>query len=176
MFSGGLIPTYLLIHTLGLTNKLTALIFPGLISAYNMILMKNFFQGIPESLWESAKIDGANDMHVLWKIVLPLSAPVLATISLFYAVYHWNSFFDCLIYISDQKKMVLQVVLRQLVVTSEVMLSNVIGYTDDAAMQSLLPMQEKAAIIMVATIPILLVYPYLQKHFVKGVLIGSIKG
>ena len=177
MFSGGLIPTYLLVKNLGMMNQLAALIFPGLVSAYNMVLMKNFFQTIPESLEESAKIDGANDIRVMVKIVLPLSAPVLATISLFYAVAHWNAFFDCLIYIGDQNKKVLQVILRQLVVTSEVMLGNVTsGYMDDASMQNLLPVQEKSTIIMVATIPILLVYPYLQKYFVKGVLIGSVKG
>lgn len=175
LFQGGLIPTYLTIRNYGLINNLWVLILPVLVNQFNMIIMKNFFQNIPVSLEESVKIDGGNDMQVLVYIILPLSAPVIATIALFYAVYHWNTFFSCMIYINDQSKYVLQVVLRQLVVTSEMQMQYVIQNID-VRLENSLPLQDKYATIMVATIPILALYPFLQKYFVKGVLIGAIKG
>lgn len=177
MFGGGLIPSYLLMHALGLLNSLMGLIIMGAFSVYNMILMKNFLQTIPAALEESAKIDGANDWIVLVRIVLPLSAPVLATIGLFYAVGHWNSFFGNMIYISDSSKIVLQTLLRKLIVTSEASFSSgaVTQATHEAQNQTL-AIQDKSAVIVISVVPILMAYPFLQKHFVKGVLIGSVKG
>ena len=175
LFSGGLIPSYLLMRSLGLVNNRLVLILTGLVSPYNMIIMKNFFQSIPESLEESAKMDGASDYRVLKSIILPLSTPVLATIGLFYAVGHWNAFFTCLIYISDTSKIVLQVLLRQLVITSELQINNQINNID-IIMANSLPIQDKSTVIIVATVPILAIYPFLQKYFVKGVMIGAIKG
>ncbi|WP_135551220.1 carbohydrate ABC transporter permease [Paenibacillus cymbidii] len=169
-FSGGLIPTYLLVKNLHLVDSSWALIIPGLISTFSMMIMRNFFMGVPEELEESAKIDGANDIRILVSIVVPLSMPIMATVGLWSAVYHWNAWFDALIYIQDIKKQVLQIYLRKLVVSNE-----------DTALQALMNQtvtQEsiKAAVIMFVTLPILIVYPFLQKYFVKGALIGSLKG
>jgi len=134
------------------------------------MIMRNFFMGVPEELEESAKIDGANDIRILVSIVVPLSMPIMATVGLWSAVYHWNAWFDALIYIQDVKKQVLQIYLRKLVVSNE-----------DTALQALMNQtvtQEsiKAAVIMFVTLPILILYPFLQKYFVKGALIGSLKG
>ncbi|MBO9608596.1 MAG: carbohydrate ABC transporter permease [Paenibacillaceae bacterium] len=169
-FSGGLIPTYLLVKNLHLVDSSWALIIPGLISTFSMMIMRNFFMGVPDELEESAKIDGANDIRILVSIVVPLSMPIMATVGLWSAVYHWNAWFDALIYIQDIKKQVLQIYLRKLVVSNE-----------DTALQALMNQtvtQEsiKAAVIMFVTLPILIVYPFLQKYFVKGALIGSLKG
>jgi len=175
MFSGGIVPTYLLMRSLHLINNRLVLIVSGLVSPYNMIIMKNFFQTIPESLEESAHIDGAGQFKILVNIILPLSAPVLATITLFYAVANWNAFFTCLLYITDRTKMVLQVLLRQLVITSEMNFAENLAAMDESTLNSL-PIQDKSTTIIIATLPILLIYPFLQKYFVKGVLIGSVKG
>ncbi|CAG7627876.1 carbohydrate ABC transporter permease [Paenibacillus allorhizosphaerae] len=173
LFSGGLIPTYLVVKGLNLLDSYWALILPGAISAFNLIVVKNFFQELPPGLEESAKIDGCSEIGILWKIVLPLSKPVLATFALFYAVGHWNNFFSALLYMNDAAKWPLQVLLRQIV-----MLSQSAGDLSQLDPNFVKPPEQtvKMAVIVVGTIPILLVYPFLQKHFAKGVMIGSIKG
>lgn len=174
LFSGGMIPTYLVVKGLGLLDSFWSLMLPGAISAFNMIVVKNFFQELPPALEESAKIDGCTEIGVLWRIVIPLSKPVLATFGLFYAVGHWNSFFSALLYINDPAKWPLQVMLRQIVLLSQGTLGD-LSQLDPNFVQP--PDQTvKMAVIVVGTLPILMVYPFLQKHFAKGVLIGSIKG
>jgi putative aldouronate transport system permease protein len=173
LFSGGMIPTFLIVKTLGLLGSYWALIIPGAISAFNLIILKNFFQQLPDGLEEAAKIDGCNDLGILIKIVLPLSMPAIATFSLFYAVGHWNTFFNAILYINDATKWPIQVLLRQIVILSEG------GIGDSSAFDaSFVPPAQtvKMATIVVSTLPILLVYPFLQKHFAKGVLLGSVKG
>lgn len=174
LFGGGMIPTYLVIRGLGLLDSYWALMLPGAISAFNLIVVKNFFQQMPPGLEEAARIDGCSDLGVLWRIVLPLSKPVIATFALFYAVGHWNNFFSALLYISDSDKWPLQVMLRQIVLLSQASVGD-IANMDPNFVQP--PEQSiKMAVIVVGTIPILLVYPFLQKHFAKGVMLGSIKG
>lgn len=170
-FGGGLIPGYLLVKQLGLMNSIWALILPGLINTFQMIIARNFFMSIPDSLEEAARIDGANDFRILASIVLPVSMPIIATLSLWTAVHHWNAWFDSLIYIQDGHKQVLQVVMRRIVLegTEQTMdLSSQEGFVNAASV--------KAATIIVTTLPILIFYPFLQKHFVKGVMVGSLKG
>lgn len=174
LFSGGIIPTFLLVKNLGLLDSYWALMLPGAISAFNLIIVKNFFQELPPGLEESARIDGCTEVGVLWKIVLPLSKPVLATFGMFYAVGHWNNFFTALLYMNDSEKWPLQVLLRQIILLSQGSLGDS-GQLDPMFVQP--PEQAvKMAAIVVGTIPILLVYPFLQKHFAKGVLLGSVKG
>jgi ABC-type glycerol-3-phosphate transport system permease component len=170
LFSGGLIPTYLVVRSLGLLDSLWALILPSSINVFNMLVMMKFFKNIPDSLIESAKIDGYNDIYILYKIVLPLSKAVLASIGLFSAVGFWNTYLPCLIYIIDADKRVLQVILRGML--QEESLAAQTGALD----QIVTPQNMKMAVIIVTMLPILCVYPFLQKHFTKGVLIGSIKG
>ncbi len=172
MFGGGMIPTFLLVKGLGLINSYWALILPGAINTFNLIVVKNFFQQIPVELEESAKIDGCNDLFILLRIVLPLSRPVLATFALFYSVGHWNSFFDAILYLSDSKKWPIQVLLRQIVILSEVG----VGDPEYSEIRYIPPQTVSKAVIVVATVPILMVYPFLQKHFAKGMMLGSIKG
>lgn len=172
LFSGGMIPTFLVVKTLGLIDSYLALIIPTSISAFNLIILKNFFQNIPEGLEESAKIDGASDFGILFRIVLPLSMPAIATLSLFYAVTYWNTYMSAILYLNDSLKWPIQVLLRQIVV-----LASGMDYSVD--LDSAVPPPDqtiKMAVIVVATIPILLVYPFLQKHFAKGAMLGSIKG
>jgi len=174
LFGGGLIPTYLVVRELQLLDTYWALMLPGAISAFNLIIVKNFFQELPPELEEAAKIDGCTELGLLWRIVLPLSMPVLATFTLFYAVGHWNDFFAALLYMNDPSKWPLQVMLRQIVLLSQAAAGD-ISSMDPNFVQP--PDQSiKMAVIVVGTIPILLVYPFLQKHFAKGVLIGSVKG
>ncbi|GGF95255.1 carbohydrate ABC transporter permease [Paenibacillus abyssi] len=174
LFSGGMIPTYLVVKELGLLNSYGALILPGAISAFNLIIIKNFFQQLPPGLEESARIDGCTDLGVLWRIVLPLSMPVIATFGLFYAVGHWNNFFSALLYLNDHTKWPLQVMLREIVMLSQL----AIGDINNMDPNYVKPPEQsvKMAVIVTGTIPILLVYPLLQRHFAKGVLLGSIKG
>lgn len=169
-FSGGLIPAYLLVKNLGLMNSMWALILPGLIQTFQLIVARNFLMTIPEALEESAKIDGAGEFTVLFKIVIPLSLPIIATLSLWTAVWHWNAWFDSLIYLSDAKKQVLMVVMRNVVLAGQM------PDVDPTFDQAVNPETIKAATVMVTTIPIIIVYPFLQKYFVKGMLIGSVKG
>lgn len=172
-FGGGLIPSFLLVKSLGLYNTVWALIIPGAISTMNMIIMKTSFEGIPAGLEESAKIDGANDISILFKIILPLSMPVIAVMILYYGVGHWNSWFGALIYLRNKNLYPLQLVLREILISSS--MNEMLQGTVDSDKQSLSETIKHATII-VATLPILLVYPFLQKYFVKGVMIGALKG
>jgi putative aldouronate transport system permease protein len=173
LFSGGMIPTFLVVKMLGLYNSLWALIIPGLISAFNLIVLTNFYAQLPEELEESAKMDGASDIGVWIRIALPLSLPAIATFSLFYAVNNWNTFFSAILYLDDARKWPIQVLLRQVVLLS----SGGVGDSSQFEAGFALPPQTvKFAVIVVSTLPILLVYPFLQKHFAKGVLLGSVKG
>jgi ABC-type sugar transport system, permease component len=171
-FSGGVIPDYLLINNLGLLNTEWSLILPLTFSAYNMIIMKNFFANIPESLEESARLDGCTDLGILTKIILPLSTPVLATIGLFLAVGRWNAYSDALYYITKPKLYPLQLKLNMLVNASQ----STETLNDSTSSVTLAPEVLKAACIMFATVPILVVYPWVQKYFVKGVMVGAVKG
>ncbi|MGZ9585553.1 carbohydrate ABC transporter permease [Paenibacillus marinisediminis] len=173
-FSGGLIPNYFLVKNLGLMNTIWALILPGMIHTFQMLIARNFFMTLPEALEESAKIDGANDITVLIRIVFPLSMPIIATLTLWSAVGHWNAWFDSLIYITDSHQQVLQVVLRRIVLEGTKQMMDLGAYNDENIIAN--PETIKAATVMVATIPILLVYPFVQKHFVKGIIVGSLKG
>ena len=170
-FGAGIIPNYLLIKNLNLLDSLWALILPGLINAFNMIVMRNFFMELPQELFESARIDGASEFRIFFSIVLPLSKAVLAVVGLFYAVGYWNSFFNALLYINDTTKWPIQLVLNQYVVQSNAL-------TDLQAPDRPVPPAQtvQMAIVVVATLPILVVYPFAQKFFTKGVLTGAIKG
>ncbi|MBA2937469.1 carbohydrate ABC transporter permease [Paenibacillus sp. CGMCC 1.16610] len=174
LFSGGMIPTFLVVKSLGLLNSYGSLLIPGAISAFNLIIIRNFFQQLPDGLEESAKIDGCNDFQILIRIVLPLSLPAMATFALFYAVGHWNTFFNAILYINDTTKWPIQVWLRQIVILSQ----GGVGDSQQMGSDYVAPPGEviKMAVIVVSTVPILLVYPFLQKHFAKGVLLGSVKG
>lgn len=174
-FSGGLIPTFLLIKEIGLYDTRWALIIPGLYNTFYMLILRNFFMSLPDELEESAKIDGAHDLRILFQLILPLSKPILATITLWVAVHLWNEWFNGLIYIQDQKKVVLQIYLRRLIV--ENMDSDLQFLMEQEMGQSAaVPESIKAAVLMIGTAPILLVYPFIQKHFVKGIMVGSLKG
>ncbi|MBO9608093.1 MAG: carbohydrate ABC transporter permease [Paenibacillaceae bacterium] len=171
-FGGGLIPLFLLIKKLGMINTIWAVVFPSMISAYNIIVMKTFFQGISNELIESAKMDGANDLTVFFRIVMPLSWAVISVIGLFYAVGEWNSWFTASIFLRDREMYPLQLYLREILVQNKVDFSMI--STSD--MDGIVAMQIiKYAAIIVTTVPILFVYPFLQKYFVKGVMIGSLK-
>lgn len=173
-FNGGLIPTYLVVQNMHMLNSVWALVLPIAINTYNMIIMRTFFIGIPESLHESAYIDGANDIQIFYKIVLPLSLPVIATMVLFYSVGHWNSFFSALIYINEKKKLPLQVILRNMVVSGD--LENETTSMGAATNFVTIDTTIKYSLIMVSTLPILIIYPFTQKYFVKGAMVGSVKG
>ncbi|CAM3884070.1 MULTISPECIES: carbohydrate ABC transporter permease [Paenibacillus] len=167
LFSGGLIPNFLLINSLGLVNSYWGL------SAYNMFVMKSFMEGLPQELEESAQIDGAGEARILWQIVLPLCKPVIAALTLFYAVGWWNSYMNVLIYIRDTDKLSLMVKLHQMIsLLSPEMLRSGEGVQQVA----LTPEGIRAAAVVIAIVPILFVYPFLQRHFIKGVLLGSVKG
>ena len=168
-FSGGMIPNYFLIRTLGLLNNRWSLILPGLVSCYNLILMKNYIQGLPGSLEEAALIDGANDLVVLFRIVLPLSAPILATLGLFTAVGYWNSYFNAIMYMTKRANWPLQLVLRELLFESAV---NEMTAMDERVST---PFLLKMASIVVATVPIMCVYPFLQRYFMTGLALGGVK-
>ncbi|MCR8632102.1 carbohydrate ABC transporter permease [Paenibacillus radicis (ex Xue et al. 2023)] len=168
-FSGGLIPDYLNVKNLNLLNTPFALILPGMLSVYYMIILKSFFQSLPDSLEEAAHLDGCNELQILLKIVLPLSKPALATVSLLYAVFRWNYFQDALFYITDQNLYTIQLKLYNVINISQQMSGENVNVN--------LPSEAlKAASIMFGTVPILLVYPWLQKYFVSGIMIGAVKG
>jgi putative aldouronate transport system permease protein len=174
-FNGGLIPTYIWIKQLGLINNRLVLILPG-IAAYYLVIMRNFFMGMPQELTEAAQIDGADDLTLWWKIVMPLSLPIIATIALWTAVNHWNAYFDALIYMTDRSKYVLQILLRRVLIDTD--LINM-GMQPGQGMDiNIRPTEEtvKAALLIVTTVPILAVYPFAQKYFIRGILQGSIKG
>ena len=177
IFSGGLIPTFLVVRGIHLYNSMWAVILPGALSTMNMIIMRTFFQGIPDALEEAATIDGCSDFQILVKIILPLSTASLMTIGMFYAVGYWNSWFPALIYLRDAEKYPLQLVLRQIVLQNQI--NDLISQQSGTTIEDTTKMVSetvKYAVVMVATIPILCVYPFVQKYFVKGALVGSIKG
>ena len=175
-FGGGLIPTYILVRQLDLINRYASMILPGLVSAFNLVIMRNFFSSIPEDYEESCMIDGAGRFTIFFKIIIPLSTPILATVGLWLIVGHWNSWFDVLLYIQDNTKYTLQIVLRRIILSGTQqfvdMTSGGTFYEEtDSSIEGI-----KSASIYVATIPILCTYPFVQKFFVKGIMLGSLKG
>ncbi len=172
-FGGGMIPDYILVKNLGLIDSPLALLLPYCLSAFNMIILKTFFSNLPESLEESAYLDGASHLVILTRIVIPLSTPVLATLSLFYAVGRWNGFQDALMYVNSQQYFPLQMKLYQLIYNNQM---SEIAQAEGSSIQRLAPESLKAAAVLFATVPILLVYPWLQRYFISGVMIGAIKG
>jgi putative aldouronate transport system permease protein len=171
-FSGGLIPFFLTVRSLGITNTPFAILLPSAISTYNLIIMRTSFAALPPSLEESAKIDSANDFVILFKIVIPLCKPVMAVMILFYGVYHWNAWVNAMIFIQDRNLLPLQTILREILIMSSTdnMMTDVVANDMVAISQTI-----KYAAIIVATVPILCVYPFLQKYFTKGIMIGAIK-
>lgn len=167
LFSLGFLPKYFLVKDLGLLNTYASLIFPAAMSTFNIIVLRNFFESIPDSLVESARIDGASELCILLKIVLPLSMAALATVGLFYMVQAWNSYQDVLLYINDTGKQTLQLVLRTIVMENSM---------DSTSLELSLMKNVQYTTIVIALIPVMIVYPFLQKYFVKGVMIGSVKG
>ncbi len=169
-FGGGLIPSYILVKNLNMIDSIWALTIPGAISTWNLLVLRSFFSQIPESLMESAKIDGANEMHILYKIIFPLSLPALATIGLFYAVGHWNSFFSALIFLNSSEKYPLQLMIRYIAIeggTSDVLQN----FNDIIWFQNI-----RYSVMIVSTLPIIMIYPFVQKFFASGVMIGALKG
>ncbi len=177
-FSGGLIPTYLVASKLHLINTVWAMIIPGAVSIYNVIITRTYFlNSIPSGLQEAAALDGANSFQFLIKVVLPLSKPILAVIGLYYAVGHWNDFFSALIYINDKSLMPLQTFLRDLLMSNKMLVNGMQGMdAAQAEMKMQLAQTLKYSAIVVSTVPVLCIYPFIQKYFVKGIMIGSIKG
>lgn len=171
IFSGGMIPTFLLVRSLGLIDSFWAFILPGAIGTFSLIVTKSYFETIPDSLEEAAKMDGASPFQILFQIFVPMSTPVLATITLFYAVFHWNAFFDAIIYINSESLKPLQVLLREIIFMNDPNMTNQFNFdTELVAGQSI-----TAAAIVVATLPIVLVYPFLQRYFIHGITLGAVK-
>jgi ABC-type glycerol-3-phosphate transport system permease component len=170
-FSGGIIPTFLVVKNLGMYDQLASLYIPSAVNVFNFIVMRTFFREIPKSLEEAAYLDGATDVQILQKVVLPLSMPIIATIGLFYAVYYWNDYFNALIYIQSPEKYTLQLRLRSLLFEGALGAAGNEGLAQQVMAESL-----KMTCIVVGTVPILAVYPWLQRYFVKGVMLGSVKG
>ncbi|TNJ64992.1 carbohydrate ABC transporter permease [Paenibacillus hemerocallicola] len=174
LFSGGMIPTYLVVRAVGLVDTIWALILPGLVSTFNMLIMKTYFEGLPHEIEEAAKVDGCGDLRTLFRIVLPLSTPIFATMGLFYGVGHWNAYFAGIMYLNDKRLYPLQVVLQNMIRSPDV--SQELEIRNPMLVAQLPPETIKMATVVVAILPILLVYPFLQKYFIKGMLIGAIKG
>jgi putative aldouronate transport system permease protein len=175
-FSGGLIPTYLVVKDLGLLNTMWALILPKAVAVWNVIVARTYFQtSIPNELLEAAKMDGCSDAKFFWKIVVPLSKPIVAVMVLFYAVGHWNSYFDALIYLNNEDLYPLQLILRNILIQNEAS-TQMISDLDSLAAKQRVSELIKYGVIIVASIPLLILYPFVQKYFVKGVMIGGIKG
>lgn len=172
VFSGGLIPNFLMVDALGLRNSLWSLILPPLISAWNLLIMRNFFMSLPEEFNEAAIMDGASPLTILLRIVLPLSLPAIATIGLFYAVFHWNAWFDASIYIDRSDMRPLQIILRGLLRSTSLQGMEELAFTESPPPAASL----RSALIIVSTVPVLFVYPFIQRYFVTGVMIGGIKG
>ncbi|KRE49863.1 carbohydrate ABC transporter permease [Paenibacillus sp. Soil724D2] len=176
MFSGGLIPSYLVVKELGMIDTRWSLIIPGALAVMNMIIARTYFQTtIPDELLEAAQMDGCSDLTFVRKIVLPLSGPIIAVISLFYAVGHWNQYFNALLYLKHQELYPIQLVLRDILVQNEVDASMITDVADQAARDGLRELL-KFSLIVVSTLPVLIIYPFIQRHFVKGMMIGSLKG
>jgi putative aldouronate transport system permease protein len=174
IFSGGLIPTYLLVHGLGLVNTYWAIWLPGLVSTYNMLILRTYFEQIPAEVEEAARIDGCGEVRLLVQVLLPVSLPVIATLSLFYGVAYWNVFLSMLIYINDSTMQNLSVLVQQMIKNQSVLQQTLLVQPD--AQSNVVEEGIKAAGIIVLIIPMLIVYPFVQKYFVKGVMIGSVKG
>jgi putative aldouronate transport system permease protein len=170
-FDGGLIPRYIVVHSIGMVNSMWAVLIPTAINVFNMILMRTFFEEIPDALHESATVDGAGEWRVLLQIILPLSMPVMATMLLFYSVAHWNSFFPALIYLNEKSLYPLQIILRNIVVDGDLTNQGADSGTATVMLQNI-----KYAFVIVAILPILAVYPFVQKYFVQGAMLGSVKG
>lgn len=175
LFGGGTIPNYLLIKELGFYNSIWALVIPGMVGTFNVLIMRNFFRAVPTELEESARVDGAGYLRIFTQIVLPLSKSVLATIALWVGVGHWNAWFDSMIYMSDPEKQVLQVVLRKIVIQNNMndintVIQNIGNKTEFSGRQL------QATVIMFSIIPMVVIYPFIQKYFVKGVMVGAVKG
>ena len=175
-FGGGIIPTYLLINQLGLLNTRTILVISGLVSVYNVIVAKTFLQtNIPGSLVEAAILDGCSEFQVFTRLIIPLSKAIIAVLVLYYAIGHWNSYFDAMIYTNDQNMRPLQLVLRQILVMNQVPQVEMVDRELIMAKQGMTELL-KYSMIVVSTVPVMLIYPFVQKHFTKGVMIGSVKG
>lgn len=173
-FNGGLIPTYLLVERLGMVDTIWAMLIPNAISTFNMIIMRTYFQSsIPDELQESAYLDGSNNLRFLWSIVLPLSKPILAVLVLYYGVGHWNAYFNALIYLRSNKLISLQLVLRNILLANQIST----GGTDSAGFgeRAMVGVTVKYAVIVVSSIPVLILYPFIQKYFIKGIMVGAIK-
>lgn len=174
-FGGGIIPLYLVIKGLGLRDSLLALILPSAVNTFYLVIMRNYFTTLPPSLEESARMDGANDLTILWRIILPISLPILATIGLFYAVDRWNEYFNALLFLSEPRLNPLQIVLRNMLVNLNMTLSSSMAVALSQRSRPVYPMSMRMAIIVITTVPILCVYPFVQRYFVSGLLLGSIK-
>ncbi|MDI4649279.1 carbohydrate ABC transporter permease [Cohnella hashimotonis] len=172
LFQAGIMPTYLVIKNLGLINSLWSLMLPGLVSPFNMIIVRLYFYNIPDSLEESGKMDGASNIRILFSIMMPMAAPVIATTALFCAVEYWNSYFDALMYISDAKRLPLQVFLREVIMSVSDASNNIEMMAQTQVAQESI----RGAVVVAATLPIVLVYPFLQRFFVKGIVLGAVKG
>ena len=167
IFSAGTVPTYLIVKATGLLNTMFAMFVPGMISVYNLIITKAFFEGLPEELFESARLDGCTEFGVLWRIVLPMSLPIMMTIGMYYAVAHWNAYMVAVLYITDQDLRPLQVILRRMLKAANM----------DMSADEVVPAETlKMAAVCFATAPIVVIYPFIQKYFVKGTLAGAVKG
>lgn len=173
-FSGGLIPYYLIVKATGLINNIFAMIIPIAVNTFYVILLKNYFEEMPASIEESAKIDGANDLYILYKIIIPTAAPVIATICLFYAVDKWNEYYSAILFISDNKKYPLQMVLREIIL-NYTQLKGVGAFDRAVASRAVYTKSVQMAVVVLTTVPILVVYPFIQKYFTKGIMFGSVK-
>ena len=172
-FSGGMIPTYLTVQGYGLENTIWAMVLPGAVSTYNLIIMRTSFLSVPVSLEESAKLDGAGHFTIMVRIIVPLSIPVIAVVALYYSVSHWNAWFNAMLYLKDREKYPLQLILREILIQGDTSnMTQNMGDVDRNAMNE----SVKYAVMVVSTLPIMMVYPFIQKYFVKGVMIGAVKG
>lgn len=176
LFSGGLIPTFLLVRDVGLYNTYWAIIIPKAVSVYNVIVARTFFQtNIPDDLYEAANLDGCSDVRFLRSVVLPLSTPILAVLTMFYAVSHWNAYFDAMIYLRDPNMKTLQVVLRDILIANQTS-TDMIKDVSAMAKQEGLALLLKYSLMVISSVPMLVLYPFIQKHFVKGIMVGALKG
>lgn len=174
-FSAGIAPNYLVVRNLGLLNSIWALILPAAVSTYNLVVMRSFFQSIPETLEEAAFIDGANEITIFFKIMLPLSKAAIATVGLFYGVYMWNMWFNAMLYLKDTAKFPLQLIIRQIIMQNQ--MAAELEALGDTSMQNIVNQETlKYATLFVSIVPMIIVYPFIQKHFVKGVMVGGVKG
>lgn len=175
-FGGGLIPTYLLVKKLGMLNTFWAMVIPNAVSVWNIVIMRTFFrQSIPMEIQEAAEIDGCSNIRILLGIVLPLSLPILAVMTLFYSVGHWNAFFNALIYLTDRGKYPLQLILREILIQSQ--MNDMVQVSEESLAKGVMEAESiKYAVVIIANLPVLVLYPFLQRYFVKGIVIGAIKG